>query len=172
MVSYFILNFMPLMILLALLAMMFVNRDVKIPATNLFTVSIIIMLAITVISTFNTITDISGLSPAEAERVIWFHTLMSTLSYILRPCLILTEILIVINDSRFRFLCVIPAAINAVIITALALMKLHTRAKKPGSSFAFIALLPIILNGCIIIRAHNIVNESKCGKFISLLQPG
>ncbi|MBR6307413.1 MAG: hypothetical protein IKR39_02295 [Lachnospiraceae bacterium] len=31
-VSYFILNFMPLMILLALAAMMYVNRNVKIPA--------------------------------------------------------------------------------------------------------------------------------------------
>jgi hypothetical protein len=30
-VSYFILNFLPLMILLALITMMFVNRDVKIP---------------------------------------------------------------------------------------------------------------------------------------------
>ena len=33
--TYFTLNFVPLMILLALIAMMIVNRDVKIPATNL-----------------------------------------------------------------------------------------------------------------------------------------
>lgn len=35
MVSYFIVNFMPLMILLAIVAMMFVNKDVELPAANL-----------------------------------------------------------------------------------------------------------------------------------------
>ena len=49
-VSYFILNFLPLMILLALITMMYVNRDVKIPASNLFTVVVAMMFVITVIS--------------------------------------------------------------------------------------------------------------------------
>jgi len=49
-VSYFILNFLPLMILLALIKMMYVNRDVKIPASNLFTFVVAMMFVITVIS--------------------------------------------------------------------------------------------------------------------------
>ena len=49
-VSYFILNFLPLMILLALIKMMYVNRDVKIPTSNLFTIVVAMMFVITVIS--------------------------------------------------------------------------------------------------------------------------
>ncbi len=117
MITYFILNFMPLMILLALAAMMFVNRDVKIPATNLFNVTIIIMLALTVFSTMNSYTDISGFSPAEAEKTIWIHTLATTFSYILRPFLILTEILIILDNKKYRLLCAIPAVINGIIFS-------------------------------------------------------
>lgn len=120
MISYFILNFMPLMILLTLIAMMFVNRDVKIPATNYFTASIAIMLAVTIMTMMNDNTDISGLSAEEAQNVIWLHTVSSTLSYILRPCIILVEILIILNNSKYKYLCAIPAVINgAVFSTAL-----------------------------------------------------
>ncbi len=116
-ITYFINNFMPLMILLALLAMMFVNRDVKIPATNLFAVSIIIMVILTIISPISGNTDISGLTPEELSSVVWTHTFMSTLSYILRPCLILMEILIVLTNSKHKFLYAIPAIINGVIFS-------------------------------------------------------
>ena len=115
--AYFIINFMPLMILLALVAMTYVNRDVDIPASNLFTVNIVIMLVITVITTWNDYTDVSGLAAAEAERIIWIHTLTCTLSYVLRPCLILLEILIILNNNKFRMLCTIPAIINAIIFS-------------------------------------------------------
>lgn len=117
MITYYITNFMPLMIMLALFAMMFVNKDVKIPATGYFKISIIIMIVITVISTQNDNWDINGLSAQETETVIWFHTLTSTLTYILRPCLILVEILIILNESKYKLLCVIPAVINAVIFS-------------------------------------------------------
>lgn len=115
--EYFIQNFMPLMIILAILAMMFVNRDVKIPATNMFRLVIIIMLVLTVSSVFGTYRDISGMTSEEAASVIWIHTLASSLGYILRPCIILIEILIILRDYSFRFLFVIPAFINAVIFS-------------------------------------------------------
>ncbi len=115
--TYFIINFMPLMILLTLLAMMFVNRDVKIPAANLFAVSIVITIVLTCLSAFSDYTDISSLSPEAAARVIYFHTAASAAGYMLRPCLILMEILIIQNESKHKFLYAIPAIINAGIFS-------------------------------------------------------
>ena len=115
--SYFVTNFMPLMILLTLIAMMFVNRDVKIPATNLFAVTIVIMILLTCISTLNENIDISGLTPDELKKVIWRHTVITTIGYIVRPCLILMEILIILNNSKHKLLYAIPAIINGVIFS-------------------------------------------------------
>lgn len=117
MVSYFIVNFMPLMILLAIVAMMFVNKDVKLPAANLFNVIVFIMFLITVISAVNVDKDVSGLSAAEAQRIIWLHMFMSASSYILRPFLILIEILIIIEKNKYKLLCMIPAIVNALIFS-------------------------------------------------------
>ncbi len=118
--QYFIQNFMPLMIILAILAMMYVNRDVKIPAANLFLVVIGALIVLTLISTFNSLTDINGAAPEKVALIVRLHTITSALSYILRPCLIMLEILIVLNDSRFRILYSIPAVINGIIFaTAL-----------------------------------------------------
>ena len=114
-VSYFITNFMPIMILLALLAVMYVNRDVKIPATSLFMTNIFILVVLTVISTLNDNWDISGLSPENAKVIVKLHTITSTFSYVLRPCLILNEILIILNEKKYKLLCVIPALINAIV---------------------------------------------------------
>ena len=78
--NYFILNFMPLMILLGIAALMYVIKDAKIPATNLFTATMVIMFALTLIAMINTSSDISGLSASEAKRIIFSHTLASSLS--------------------------------------------------------------------------------------------
>ena len=96
------------MILLTLVAMMFVNRDVDIPATSLFKVSIVIMILLTVCSSYNSNTDISSLGAEEAASAIRVHTVISTIGYILRPCLILMEILIIQNKSKHKFLYAIP----------------------------------------------------------------
>ena len=113
--SYFISNFMPLMILLALVAMMFVNREVKIPATRLFVACIFILLIITIIDDLDVATDVSGLSSEEAARVIWIHTLVSVLGYVLRPCVILMELLIILQEKKFKLLCILPAVFNAAV---------------------------------------------------------
>ncbi|MBP5249308.1 MAG: HD-GYP domain-containing protein [Lachnospiraceae bacterium] len=115
--TYFTLNFVPLMILLALIAMMIVNRDVKIPATNLFAATIVIMIFLTISSTVSDSIDITGLSADAVSRVVKVHTLTSTISYILRPCIILMEILIIKHESRHKWLYTIPAAVNAVIFS-------------------------------------------------------
>ena len=113
--SYFIINFMPLMILLTLVSMMYVNRDVKIPATNLFFACIALVLAITIVATLDRYVDVSGLPAAEAERIVRTRTVMSVLSYALRPCVILIELLIILRTKKYKLLCIIPAVVNAAI---------------------------------------------------------
>lgn len=115
MAQYFIVNFIPLMILLGLIAMMYINRDAHIPSAHLFAGCVVIMVAIMALSFLNTYSDVSGLSPEKAARVIRIHTLASTLNYILRPLLILFEILIMLNNKKYQLLCSIPAVINGLI---------------------------------------------------------
>ena len=62
-VSYLLTNFITLMILVALVSMMIVNRDVRIPATRLFVVCIFLLIALTIVGVLDTHTDVSGLSP-------------------------------------------------------------------------------------------------------------
>ncbi|MCR4787528.1 MAG: HD-GYP domain-containing protein [Lachnospiraceae bacterium] len=114
--TFFSINFMSIMILLAILAMMYVNREVKIPATNLFVVCVIIMLVLTLVGTMDDVeASIKGLSAEEAARVVNLRIWMSWAGYVLRPCVILTELLIILQKSRYKILCIIPALINAVI---------------------------------------------------------
>ena len=115
--SYFIINFMPLMIILGLIAMMYVNRDIKIPATKLFAAVIVMMLVLTVIAMVNTDSSIEGLSPGDVNRRIFLHTLTSVLSYTLRPCMIMIEILIILHNKKYRLLFTIPAIINGLIFS-------------------------------------------------------
>ena len=119
-VSFFAINFMTLMILLATATMMYVNRDVKIPATKLFVVSIFVMLAVAVAGTFDVYTDVSGMAAEEAARIVRSRLWASTIGYILRPLVILAEVELLLRNKVFRILWMIPAGVNALIyITAL-----------------------------------------------------
>ncbi|MBQ3913617.1 MAG: HD-GYP domain-containing protein [Lachnospiraceae bacterium] len=113
--SYLTYNFITLMILLALISMMYVNKDVKIPATSLFVVSIGLLLIVTVAGVFDTSYDVSAMLPEEAARVVAVRTWASAIGYILRPCIILAELLIMLRGRKYRMLCVIPALLNAVV---------------------------------------------------------
>ncbi len=116
--SYIADNFVTLMILFAIIVMMFANRDTKIPATNLFIVSLVVLFAITIVAIFDTDISVDGLSEAEAHRIIMRRTIACTFAYILRPCVILAEIMIILQSSKRKLLCLIPAVVNAVIYSA------------------------------------------------------
>ena len=113
--TYFSVNFLTVMILLAIIAMMYVNRDVKIPATSLFALSMIFMILLTVAGTFDVWTDVSVLSPEEAARVVMLRRIGSAFGYALRPCVILVQILIVLQNWKYRFFSVIPAVVNGIV---------------------------------------------------------
>ncbi|MBE5844960.1 MAG: HD-GYP domain-containing protein [Butyrivibrio sp.] len=118
--SYLAINFLTLMILIATLTMMQVNKDVKIPATKLFLVSIALMFVLTIAAVFDNDVEVTGLSAAEAARIIGTRKIACIVGYIVRPCVILTEVLIILQNKKNKILCVIPAIVNAAIyLTAL-----------------------------------------------------
>ncbi len=114
-VSYFMMNFMTLMIVLAIVTVMIVNRKVTIPATDLFVYCVLCVVLLTVCGVFDVSTDVSAMPPEQAARVVLLRTIAATLGYILRPLVILLEILIIKQDSRYRRFYVIPAVVNGVI---------------------------------------------------------
>ena len=49
------------------------------------------------------------------EQIVRYRTITSTLLYILRPVVILLELLIVAPSQRVRIPCIVLAAVNAVV---------------------------------------------------------
>lgn len=114
--EYIISNYMTLMVLSAVVALMIVNRKANIPATQLFAFGTILLLTVTVLGFVSKQAEQAGNAPA----LITLHTFADTFSYILRPIIIMTEIFIIVPDKRFRAVYAVPAAVNAVIfMTAL-----------------------------------------------------
>ena len=113
--TYFSTNFLSLMIIVAVLTMMYVNRDAKIPATHLFILCVISLLMLTIVGVLDVATDVSGLTALEAAKAITMRRISCVINYWLRPLVILTELMIVFHESRYRILFVIPALINAAI---------------------------------------------------------
>ncbi|MCR4587924.1 MAG: HD-GYP domain-containing protein [Lachnospiraceae bacterium] len=108
-------NFITFMIMVALIAMMYVNRDVKIPGTNLFVMCLFFMFILTIAGVMDQSIDVSVFSPEKANFYIKRRLIACVIAYALRPCIILTELIIIFQKSKYRYLCLIPAVINALI---------------------------------------------------------
>lgn len=114
--DYFSNNYMTLMTISGLVLLMFVNRDTKIPASRYFCVAIMLLLAITVADYFGnyykflTVTEPDMTPLAIERRYIW-----DTLSYIIRPVIILIEVLVILPDKKYKYLCILPAAVSGII---------------------------------------------------------
>jgi hypothetical protein len=114
--GYFTANFMTLMIVSALVVMMIVNRKLKIPATQLFYALIAVVL---VLSVFDYLDDFlaGDFDIVPSFDPIAFRTFVDGIIYILRPVVILIELLVILPKPKYRLLCTIPAIINAVIFS-------------------------------------------------------
>ncbi|MCR5800842.1 MAG: HD-GYP domain-containing protein [Lachnospiraceae bacterium] len=117
MALYFSVNFMPLMIIIAIAAMLFINRDVKIPASKFIGPAVVMMIVLTITSSLTTNIQIDDYTPEAVARIITIHTFASTLGYVLRPFLTLIEILIILETKRSKILASIPAIINACVFS-------------------------------------------------------
>ena len=119
-IQYFTSNYMTLMILLSLASLMFVNRNIKIPASKFFMADIFIMLLITITITLNVVLENSvlknpSMNTADIARLITMHTWSCTLCYMMRPCIIMLQIIIILQDKKYRLLCTIPSILNAIL---------------------------------------------------------
>ena len=113
--TYISSNFMTLMILLILGAVMWINRKEQIPASNLFLAGIFMLLVLTVTESAETWLgnldeNVEGLS-----EIINARTVFSVINYILRPAIIMIEVFLLLPTRKLRLICALPAVINAGI---------------------------------------------------------
>ena len=115
-VQYITYNFMTLMILIILSAMMLANRKINVPASGYLKTSAVLLFLITIGAFVGEWA--SGFTPentADLGPVIVIHTAASVFCYICRPFVILTELLAIIPNAKHKFLLAIPALINSAI---------------------------------------------------------
>lgn len=124
-------NFMALMILFSLSAVMIVNRKVRIPAAKLFPMAIILIFMISVSDHISVYAEKiileKAVSDPEFYRTIRYQT--SILSYILRPVIIMVELFLIKPDNTNSKLIIVPALINGIIYASAPFLN--------GSVFVF-----------------------------------
>ncbi|MBQ1463472.1 MAG: histidine kinase [Ruminococcus sp.] len=116
-------SFPTLMILFVLVVFMYVNRNADIPASGFFRAAVALLLLITILDYFERLFagDTEIPSPIKDMKLtVKLRTFTSTSIYILRPILILMELLIISQKKKYRIIMIIIAVINtAVYLPAL-----------------------------------------------------
>lgn len=114
--AYFTANYVTIMILSAVIVTMLINRRYEIPASDLFFLGVALLLVITV---FDTVSDMcrDGAPYFELSLSgrIRLREISSAIAYILRPFVIMIEVLVIMPPSKSKPLVAIPAALNLVI---------------------------------------------------------
>lgn len=113
--DYFVSNYLTLMILLAVIVLMVVNRKENIPATQLFVLGVSLLFVITVSNTASKCFTLAGNTP----ELIKLHAISDTVRYIIRPVIVLIELFIIIPYKKFRAFYSLPAVINALIFSTV-----------------------------------------------------
>ena len=118
MLDYLTNNYFTLMLLLALVVFLLVNRGkANIPAARYFWLGIFLVLLVTITDfvdvRFSRLTpsQLSGIDPEQLRRI---RVLVSASSYILLPLVIMIEVLIIAPNRVFRILCIIPTVFNTI----------------------------------------------------------
>jgi len=115
-VQYITYNFMTLMILIILTAMMLANRKINVPASGYIRISAVLLFLITIGAFAGEWA--SGFTPENSPdlgTVIVIHTAASVFCYLLRPFVILAELFALTPNVSHKFLIAIPALINSAI---------------------------------------------------------
>ena len=116
--NYITSYFSTLMILFMLMVIMFVNRKSQIPAAALFRTCVLLIFAISVFDFMDEMTT-GGTGytyPFELmENRVWIRLLASTMNYVLRPIVILLELIIICPSRKAKALVIIPSVINAAV---------------------------------------------------------
>ena len=111
--DWFVGNFPTLMILLAIVVLIIMNRHENIPAASLFALGAGLMIAVTVSETVSVQAELAGKTPFLKQ----VHTVSDALRYTIRPFIILIELFIIVPDKKLRIVYSFPAVINTIIFS-------------------------------------------------------
>lgn len=111
--TYLTSNFLTIMIIIALIIMMIVNRKLKIPATQYFYALIVVVMLLSVLDFANAFLA-RELEQKPDFDPIFIRTVVDAISYMLRPIVILIELLVILPTRKIRIISCIPAVINSV----------------------------------------------------------
>lgn len=110
-------NYMTFMILFSLIAAMIVNKDVEIPASKLFITGITMLMVISLNDLLYLYQQEMFARPDMRSAALTIRTWGDTISFILRPVLIMIEIFMVVPEQKLRKLCAVPAILNALVFS-------------------------------------------------------
>ena len=121
--DYLITNYITLIILVVLAATMFTNRGLSIPSSKYFNIAVILIFIISIFEYLDAMTQ--GLTRYMPEALdlndlIYIRLIADTAMYIIRPFIILLEIIIILPGRRNHILFTIPAVINALLFVPAA----------------------------------------------------
>ena len=111
--AYLTANFATLMIISALIVMMAVNRKLKIPATQYCYVMIAVILLLTVLDFLNDF--LAGALERKPDfNPVRLRAVVDAVNYMLRPVVIMVEVLVVQPKQKNKWLFLIPTVVNTV----------------------------------------------------------
>ena len=116
--DYLTTNYLTLIILLILVATMYTNRGLSIPSAGFFNIALILILVLTIFEYLDLMTQ--GLTRYIPEALslndrIFIRTIASTAMYIIRPYIILLEIIVIVPGRRNHILFTIPTVFNTLL---------------------------------------------------------
>lgn len=105
--------------IIELVVIMKVNKNEKIPASQLFWLVTGLILFLTVADTMEMWCASKKGTANELEIYVKLRTVCSAILYIVRPMVILTEVFIIIPNKKYRFVYALPAVVNAVYFSTV-----------------------------------------------------
>ena len=116
-IDYISNEFITLMILSSLAAVMYVNRKEKLPTLNLLRIAMILLFVITVVDEGTELAARNMIPHADLSRHVRLSIIFNAVSYILRPVIVMLEVLMICPDKKYRPLIFLPTAVNTCIFS-------------------------------------------------------
>lgn len=113
-IDWFLSNFITLMVIVVMIVLMIVNQKLRIPATQLLYVLLALLFILTILDYADDF--LAGrLNRPPMFDPTNMRTTVDVLRYIIRPLIILIELMVILPQRRYRLICAVPAVINAAV---------------------------------------------------------
>ncbi len=121
--DYLITNYITLIILLVLVTTMFTNRGISIPASGYFNIIVILIFILTIFEYLDIMSQgLTRYTPQSLSlnNLIFIRLIACTLTYIIRPFVILIELIVLVPEKKAHILFTIPSVLNALLFLPAA----------------------------------------------------